>query len=833
MDPRDMNARRGEEGLERPSIRFQRQAGTLDAVLSVFSDLVYLCDRNGVFLYVSPAVARAWGEGRADLIGKTLEDLGLPTSVRAILDAQRNDVFAQGRTRSVEVDWPSQDGTRILESILTPIHDATGKVEAVVAAFRDVSEQRRFEEALRRSEEQYRLLAEHITDLITRHDPDGHYLYVSPACRNLLGYEPEELVGRSPYDLIHPDDRDEVARAHTRVLEEPDIITVTYRIRRKDGAYIWFESTARGVRDATTGAYREIDCSSRDVTARKEAEEKLRAGRELLEAVLDNSTAVIYIKDAEGRYLLVNRWFETLFKITRKEISGKTDYDLFPQERADAFRANDRKVLSAGVPMEFEEIAPQEDGLHTYISIKFPIRDADGLAAVCGISTDITSRIRAEEALRQQSEVLRSILDGMADAVIVADQDEHFLVFNPAAEAMFGIGATETTSDEWSRQYGLYLPDQLTPFPAEQLPLARAVRGEEVNDVEMFVCHPRAPEGIWALINGRPLRDGQGNPRGGVIVCHDITERRRTEQQLRIQNERLHEVAQSERQAHQALKLAESQLVQAEKLTALGQMVAGVAHEVNNPLSYVTNNLAVLRRDLGDLRRLFELYQRADATLAAHQPELFERIKELADRIDTSYTLENLEGLATRSIGGVKRIHKIVRDLRNFARLDESDLEEVDLNESIAVTAEIIRARARDQDVELRLDLEPLPPVVCYAGKINQVVLNLLANAIDASEARGQVVVRTRQSANGVEIEVIDNGHGIDPAIREKIFDPFFTTKPVGKGTGLGLSISHGIVESHGGRIGVESTPGQGSTFTVWLPLVPPTPTNKREDTSD
>jgi two-component system, NtrC family, sensor kinase len=175
-----------------------------------------------------------------------------------------------------------------------------------------------------------------------------------------------------------------------------------------------------------------------------------------------------------------------------------------------------------------------------------------------------------------------------------------------------------------------------------------------------------------------------------------------------------------------------------------------------------------------------------------------------------------------RSRDGVKRIQHIVRDLRDFARLDESDLHEVDVNAGIETTINIIRPRAKKQEVDLVVEPGLLPPVTCYPAKINQVVLNLVANGIDACPPGGRVTVRTRPADDGVEIHVADTGSGIDAAIRDRVFDPFFTTKPPGQGTGLGLSISYQIVQDHGGTIQFDSTPGQGTQFVVRLPIHSP-----------
>lgn len=307
---------------------------------------------------------------------------------------------------------------------------------------------------------------------------------------------------------------------------------------------------------------------------------------------------------------------------------------------------------------------------------------------------------------------------------------------------------------------------------------------------------------------------------------HELTrikdELRTVNMSLEAANKELAEVVEAERRTHSALKSAQSQLVQAEKLAGLGQMVAGVAHEINNPLSFVLNNTWVLQRDLGALKQLMDVYREQDVLIAQHNPRAAVKLRELCEQIDLNYTLKDLDESLEASRGGLKRIEHIVKDLRDFARLDQGELEDVDLNAGIQSTANIISGRAKHKQVQLELRLSPLPAVACYPAKINQVVMNLISNAVEACKPGGLVTISTRWQDKEVQIEVADTGVGIDPKVKEKIFDPFFTTKPQGEGMGLGLSISYGIVHDHHGSINVESVLGQGSRFTVCLPIPAP-----------
>jgi signal transduction histidine kinase len=264
-------------------------------------------------------------------------------------------------------------------------------------------------------------------------------------------------------------------------------------------------------------------------------------------------------------------------------------------------------------------------------------------------------------------------------------------------------------------------------------------------------------------------------------------------------------------------------LAQAEKLAGLGRLAAGVAHEVNNPLAFVTNNLTVLRRDVSAALRLLEVYRAGREGLARSEPDRAAEAARLEEEMDVAYVRGNLGRVLDRSLAGLQRVRDIVANLRDFARLDEGELKEADLNAGLAATAEILRHEFEKRQVTLRLCPGELPAVRCHPGKVNQVFLNVLLNAAQACAPGGVVQARTRPDAPGaVVVEVEDDGAGIRPEHLPRVFEPFFTTKPVGQGTGLGLAVSYGVVRDHGGTITAESESGRGSLFRIRLPVAGP-----------
>jgi signal transduction histidine kinase len=265
------------------------------------------------------------------------------------------------------------------------------------------------------------------------------------------------------------------------------------------------------------------------------------------------------------------------------------------------------------------------------------------------------------------------------------------------------------------------------------------------------------------------------------------------------------------------LQQTQSQLIQTEKMAGLGQMVAGIAHEINNPVSFIDGNIQYVKNYAQDLLGLVLLYQQ-------HYPESTPEIQDCINKIDLEFISEDLNKILLSMTNGTERISNIVLSLRNFSRLGETDIKDVDLHEGIESTLLIINYKFLNK-IEIIRKYSDLPLVSCFPGILNQVFMNILSNACDAllsqeSLVNKQIVIQTEQLVeNQVSIKIRDNGVGMPPEIQAKIFDPFFTTKPVGKGTGIGLSICYKIIEKHNGKITVTSEVAKGTEFIIFIPI--------------
>jgi len=271
--------------------------------------------------------------------------------------------------------------------------------------------------------------------------------------------------------------------------------------------------------------------------------------------------------------------------------------------------------------------------------------------------------------------------------------------------------------------------------------------------------------------------------------------------------------------AREKLKAHKDQIVQSEKMASIGQLAAGVAHEINNPVGYVTSNLGTVTEYAATMRKLLQMYGELEGADESAAAELRSSINDLREEEDLEFILGDLDNLLGESMEGVKRVTEIVQNLKSFAREDSGEKRPYDVNDGVEAMIKMVWNELKYL-CQIERDLGEVPVLHCQAGQVNQVIMNMLVNASHAMpEEGGTVTISTRQVGDEVEIAIADDGCGIPPDIVSRIFDPFFTTKDVGKGTGLGLAISHGIITDHGGRIEVDSKPGAGTTFHIFLPV--------------
>jgi PAS domain S-box-containing protein len=379
-------------------------------------------------------------------------------------------------------------------------------------------------------------------------------------------------------------------------------------------------------------------------------------------------------------------------------------------------------------------------------------------------------------------------------------------------------------------------PGELLQGPGTDQEAARSMRERILRgqgfQVELLNYH-KSGRPYWISIDAQPLYDEHGRLTRFMAIESDITERKVTEERLRQSEEELkrhrdhlEELVHSrtERLLHATRELEErqAQLVQSEKLASLGQMAAGIAHEINNPVAYVLSNLSTLGQYVSLFTQLLWLYAELEE-VAAHCPStagLLERIRRTREQGELEYVLGDVSELLQDSLEGALRVKEIVQSLRTFARQESGEPQLVDVNKGLETTLKMVWNELKYK-CEVHCDYGQVPSVMGYPTQLNQVFMNLLLNASQAIETRGEIRISTALEGREVVVRVADTGHGMSPETLSKLFTPFFTTKPPGKGTGLGLSISYGIITRHNGRIEVQSEPGRGSTFTLRLPATP------------
>src|SRR5215813_509587 len=477
-------------------------------------------------VYVNPAFTKMTGYALEEVIGKTPHILQGPKTDRSVL-VQLCKNCSEGKVFHGEtVNYRKDCSEFHLEWTAGPVRDERGEVTHFASAQQDVTGRWRVEEVLRRSEKEYRSLFDLSAIGMAQVSPEGRYLRVNRKFCQMLGYSEEELLQLTLHEVTHPDDREfSAARLNSSFADGSEEFSIEKRYVRKDGSIIFVQINWTVIPEPDGHPLHTV-ASIQDITERKRAEEALRAKEAQLRAILDNSSAVVFVKDLEGRYLRVNRQYEVLRGITEAEVKGKTDYDLYAKEIADAVRANDQEVLAADMPLQFEEQVALVDGPHDFIAVKFPLRDECGRPyAVCGIATDITERKQIEKALQTSEAQLRAILDHSVALIFVKDLEGRYLRVNRRYAELFGSTYVEL---EGKTDYYCHPKEIADVFLAND---------REVIEANMPLLFEEkaivAGEARYSVVSKFPLRDASGRPYAICGNATDITERKRAETTLR------------------------------------------------------------------------------------------------------------------------------------------------------------------------------------------------------------------------------------------------------------------------------------------------------------
>lgn len=435
------------------------------------------------------------------------------------------------------------------------------------------------------------------------------------------------------------------------------------------------------------------------------------------------------------------------------------------------------------------------------------------------ILRDISDQKLAETKIRDSYNLLNGVINGTSDLIFVKNLQGQHILINSAYIKVVGKPAEQVKNQT-----------DLVIFPPD---IAHKIMEFDQNIMvsgipktfEEYV--PIQGEMRTFLTTKTPLRDVQGNVVGLIGIARDISDRKLAEEALQQSEARLRQQAQQLQQTLQELQQTQAQLIQTERMSSLGQLVAGVAHEINNPVNFISGNINYAREYIQDLLDLLTMYQQ-------HYPTPASEIQDLAEAIEFEFLKEDLPKLLASMKVGTERIQKIVLALRNFSRMDESEVKEVDIHEGIDNTLMILQNRFKERagypGINVIKEYGDLPLIECYAGQLNQVFMNIISNAIDALESLDMnqqlaqpLIIRIctkRLESDRILIQIADNGPGMSENVKKRLFDPFFTTKPVGKGTGLGMSISYQIItEKHRGSFQCNSSLGKGAEFLIEIPI--------------
>lgn len=648
----------------------------------------------------------------------------------------------------------------------------------------------RLQAQIRHASTEWRDTFDSISDSVSIIDSEQHIVRCNKATVDMVGRPYADIINHHCYEFFHgteaPVDDCPISRAVAS--GQPESSTM----RNGDK---WLEVSVTPV-FSPSGEYLRAVHIVRDVTEKQKLINSLADVSELFREFMRHNPVYTYIKEVtkeESRVVMASSNFVEMIGELGREMVGKSMHELFPAEFAEKITRDDWNVVAVGRVMQQDE---EFNGRH-YTTIKFPILQK-GRCLVAGYTIDITEKKLSEIRLRDaliKAERFSMALDHVSSYIYIKDRDSRYIYANRATLELFRCGADELGGSGDDRFFPAETVEQL-----RQIDL-RVLSGEQTNE-EVVVNHADGRYNIYWEVK-TPIYDpaAPSIATGLLGISTDITKIKESEE---------------------ALRLMQAKLMQNEKLASIGQLAAGIAHEINNPIGFVYSNLNTLAKYAQKYNLYIDLLERA---LREHLDEgLTGEVLKGRAAMKMDYIMQDIDELIDQSCEGVERVKKIVKDMMVFATENTLASDGVDLNNCLDSTINIVANEIKYVS-NLRRDFALLPKISCNVQQINQVFMNLLINAAHSikeggKQETGEICVRTWADADNVYVSVSDTGVGISEQHLGRIFDPFFTTKLLGEGVGLGLSVSLEIIRNHGGDIQVNSEVGKGATFTVRLPLV-------------